>query len=248
MSERTDTAKGNAARWRRWPVLVPAGVLLLAVAVQGVQIFQVTPRPRGPHLAQAVPALLSGWESQDVALGTNEFLSNEAEKILNYDEVVYRRYSRAGEAFTVYVAYWSAGKMPVQLVASHTPDRCWTENGWRCVAMRFKQTGLFAGAELQPAEWRLFEPPLGGSPTYVLYWHLVDGRPYDYGERFNSVPDPIRWWRGAMQQALRGNREQYFIRLTGDQPLENLWTDPGFQAIVRGLAGLGLARPAAGGS
>jgi hypothetical protein len=225
--------------WRRWPLILPAGVLLLAVLAQGGQFFRKTTRSRGPHLAATVPTDLAGWVSRDVPLGANEFLANEAGKVLNYDEFVYRAYNRAGEGFTVYVAYWGPGKMPVQLVASHTPDRCWTENGWRCLSMRFKQTGLFAGAELQPAEWRLFEPPLGGRPTYVLYWHLVGGRPYDYGERFNSVPDPIRWWRGAVEQMVRGNREQYFIRLTSDQPLESLWAEPGFREIVRNLAGLG---------
>ena len=142
--------------------------------------------------------ILPGWASRDLPLGPSEFLSSEVEKVLNYDEVINREYQRGSDRFGVYVAYWSAGKMPVQLVASHTPDRCWTENGWRCLDMRFKQRGFFAGMDVAPAEWRLFEPPLGGAPTYVLYWHLVDGETYDYGERFNAVPDPVRWWRGAM--------------------------------------------------
>jgi hypothetical protein len=227
--------------WRQWSLILPALVLMVAVAMQGVKFFRETPKPRDPHLVQAVPLTLpGGWTGADVPLGANEFMSNEVEKVLNYDAVLNREFSRGGESFGVYVAYWGAGKMPTRLVASHTPDRCWTENGWRCLAMKFKQPEIFEGSVLQPAEWRLFEPPLGGSPTYVLYWHLVEGHAYDYGDRFNNVPSPILWWKDAVQQAVLGSREQYFIRLTSNEPLENLWSDPGFAEVLRGLGRLGL--------
>jgi hypothetical protein len=106
--------------------------------------------------------------------------------------------------------------------------------------MKFKARETFEGSPLQPAEWRVFEPPRGGAPTYVMYWHLVEGRTSDYGNRFNNVPDPVLWWKDAMQQAVLGSREQYFIRLTSNEPLENLWNDPGFEEGLRGLGGLGL--------
>lgn len=226
--------------WLRWSLLVPAFVLSGAVAMQAMGGMREVAKPRGPHLAQAVPVELSGWVAKDVPLGANEFMNNEVEKILNYDEFVNREYRRGSQSFGVYVAYWGAGKMPTRLVASHTPDRCWTENGWRCLDMKFKQTRLMDGAPLQPAEWRTFEPASGAKPTHVLYWHLVEGRVYDYGERFNAVPDPVLWWKDAVQQALLGSREQYFIRLTSTEPLENLWNDPGFAEVVRGLGRLGL--------
>ena len=227
--------------WQQWSLVLPALVLVVAVAMQGVHFFRETPKPRDPHLDRAVPLILpGGWTGTEMPLGTNEFISNEVEKVLNYDAVLNREFSRGGETFGVYVAYWGAGKMPTRLVASHTPDRCWTENGWRCLAMKFKQPEIFEGAVLQPAEWRLFEPPLGGSPTYVLYWHLVEGHVYDYGNRFNNVPSPLLWWKDAVQQAVLGSREQYFIRLTSNEPLENLWSDPGFTEVLRGLEQLGL--------
>ena len=37
-----------------------------------------------------------------------------------------------------------------------------------------------------------------------------------------------------------GNGEQYFIRLTSNEPLEGLWKDPGIADILRGLGRLGL--------
>ena len=225
---------------RSWSLMLPGGVLLAAVALQGMTIFRETPQPRAPHLTQTVPLALAGWSGRDVPLGANEFIAGEVEKVLNYDEVLNREYGRSGENFGVYVAYWGSGKMPTRLVASHTPDRCWTENGWRCLEMKFKEKQVFEGTALQPAEWRVFDPPRGGTPTYVMYWHLVEGRPYDYGERFNDVPDPLLWWKDAVQQALLGSREQYFIRLTSSEPLENLWNDPGFAEVLRGLGRLGL--------
>lgn len=227
--------------WRRWSLVLPAVVLIAAVAVQGLRFIRESPKPREPHLARAVPAQLTGWTGRDVPLGATEFVANEVEKVLNYDEVVNREFTRSGENFGVYVAYWGAGKMPTRLVASHTPDRCWTENGMRCVEMKFKQPANFEGAALQPAEWRRFESARGGKPVYVLYWHLVEGRLYDYGDRFNDVPSPLLWWKDAVQQAFLGSREQYFIRITSSEPLENLWSDPGFAEILRGLGRLGLA-------
>jgi hypothetical protein len=233
--------------WRvRWSLVLPSFVLVLAVAIQNVHFFRETPKPRDPHLDQVVPlALPGGWTGADLPLGATEFMSNEVEKVLNYDAVLNREYNRGAETFGVYIAYWGAGKMPTRLVASHTPDRCWTENGWHCLAMKFKQPEVFEGATLQPAEWRKFEPPLGGGPTYVLYWHLVEGRLYDYGDRFNAVPSPVLWWKDAVQQAVLGSREQFFIRLTSNEPLENLWSDPGFAAVLRGLEQLGLMKPVA---
>ncbi len=225
----------------RASLILPAFALAAAVAVQNTHMFRKAPPPRDIRLAQRVPEGISGWEGRDVPLGPNEFIAGEVEKVLNYDQVVYREFKRNGETFGVYVAYWGPGKMPTRLVASHTPDRCWTENGWRCLDMKFKREEALDGLELQPAESRLFEPPEGGKPTYVLYWHLVDGRVYDYGPRFNSVPDPIRWWKDAVQEILRGNREQIFIRLTSNEPIENLWTDPGIEEVLHSLVGLGLS-------
>jgi hypothetical protein len=66
---------------------------------------------------------------------------------------------------------------------------------------------------------------------------------YDYGDRFNQVPSPMLWWKDAVQQALLGSREQYFIRVTSTEPIENLWNDAGFTEVMRGLGRLGLIAP-----
>lgn len=226
--------------WLRWSLLVPVGVLFVAAALQSIAVFRETPQPRGPHLDAHVPSSVRGWRVRNLPLGQNESVRDAVVKTLNYDDVVYREYARPTVAFGVYVAYWGAGKMPTRLVASHTPDRCWTENGWTCRDMRFRQTLSVLDRPLQPAEWRQFQPPNSGQTVYVLYWHLVDGRVLDQGGRFNAVPHPLHWWKDAVQQAFRGSREQYFIRLTSTVPFDRIWNDPGFLEVLRGLQRLGL--------
>jgi hypothetical protein len=223
--------------------MLPALGLVAAVSVQGTNPFREAPRPHPvpPPLSQVIPDRAAGWTGRDLPLGANEFLTGEAQRILNYDDVLYREYTSGRQSFSVYVAYWGPGKMPVRFVAIHTPDRCWTGNGWHCLDMKFMEPETFAGTPFKPAQWRLFEPPSGGQQVYVLYWHLVNGQLYDYGRRFNDVPDPLLWWKDVVQQVVLGNREQYFIRLTSSEPLENFRGDPGFSAIAHSLAQLGLA-------
>lgn len=232
--------------YRRWSLVLPALVLLAAIGVQALDVFRETPVPRGAHLGRHIPSRLAGWQMAELPLGANEAVAREAEKILNFDEVMNREYRRGDTTLGVYVAYWSAGRMPTRLVASHTPDRCWTENGWRCLEMKFHETRSVGGAPLLPAEWRLFQPPSGGPPTHVLYWHLVNGELYDYGGRFNAVPHPLLWWKDAVRQALLGSREQYFIRLTSNVPFERLWSDPSVTPLLEGVRSLGLAAKPAG--
>ncbi len=222
-------------------VLVLGSVLLVvAISLQLFFRWREKPHSTPPLLADVMVRSLKGWRVTDEQLGQTEAVSSSVLKTLNFDDYVYRRYQSSGAQFTVYVAYWGPGKMPTRLVASHTPDRCWTESGMRCVEMRFRERFELGGKTLLPAEVRAFLLPPGGEKTYVAYWHLVDGRLYDYGARFNAVPHPWLWWKDAVAQAAYGSREQLFIRITSLQTLEILWRDPGFQRVMEGVAALGL--------
>lgn len=192
-------------------------------------------------LAERVPLSIHGWAGFDESLGATEFLQSSVEKNLNYDDMVNRRYTKGTTVLGVYVGYWTPGRMPVQKVASHTPDRCWSENGWTCLADRFPYEVPTGQAVLFPAYWREFTAPGSQKPTYVLYWHLVGGEPYDYGGGFNQSLSPVAWWKETLHYAFKGSAEQYFIRLTSNKPFEELWDDPGVQEIVAALAELGLA-------
>jgi len=199
------------------------------------------------RLAVRVPEALPGWLGRDEPLGPNERARSVVERTLNFDDYAYRVFTKAGAQIGVYVAYWAPGRMPLQKVASHTPDRCWTENGWACVELRFAETIELPGVKLRPAQWRVFTPP--GAPAareYVLFWHLVGDRLYDYGERFHRRPEIVRWWRDTVAYAFSGSDAQYFIRLTSDRPFAALAGDPGWEELLRALAQLGLG--GAGGS
>ena len=89
------------------------------------------------------------------------------------------------------------------------------------------------------------------SPSILLCVNLLspDGR-YDQLYLSNyaliQVKDALARIDGVGDVAFLGSREQYFIRLTSSEPLEDLWSDPGFSQLLRGLGGLGLvAKPVA---
>lgn len=228
-----------------------AGVILLAaVAFQSLDLIRETVQPVArTRLADVLPrGLEAGWTVVDEPLGATEAANASALKTLNLDDYVFRRYQRGSDSFTVYAAYWAPGRMPTRLVASHTPDRCWTESGMRCVDMRFQERYNIGARPLLPAEYRTFLPADASAdggrgsarPIHVAYWHTVEGQLYDYGRRFNAVPSPWLWWKDTLAQAAYGSREQLFVRIASERPLETWFADPAFQAVMTAVAGQGL--------
>jgi hypothetical protein len=228
-------------------LFIVLGGLLLAAAVclQFGFRFQENPVARPPHLRQSIPETLGSWMVSDEQLGPSEAASASAVKTLNLDEYVYRAYTKGSTRFTIYAAYWAPGRMPTRLVASHTPDRCWTEIGLRCTDMKFKLPVSVGDRALLPAEWRIFAAP-GGEVTHVMYWHLVEGELYDYGYRFNAIPNPWLWWKDTVSHAMKGSREQYFIRVTANIPFDQLRGDAGFETALSSMGGLALQALPAG--
>ncbi|MBI2814393.1 MAG: hypothetical protein HYX71_08925 [Opitutae bacterium] len=221
-------------------------VLLGGIVLQWVNVRDVKKGDRAAELrpvglAERMPVTLAGWKGRDEPLGLNEATRSAAERVLNYDDYVFRVFEKDSRQVGVYIAYWAAGRMPMQKVASHTPDRCWTENGWRCEDMRFAEPVGVGELHLRPAQWRRFTPPNGAAMQYVVYWHLVGDRLYDYGTRFNSRPAMDKWWRDTLEYAFSGSEAQYFIRVTSNQPFEELKGDPGWEELLGALAKLGLA-------
>ena len=230
-----------------FPMKAPVifGVLgVLAVAVVA-QVF-MGPRSlpsRGVHLAGALPSDLPGWTSKPVKLGATEALQGSVEQVLQFDDVFFREYESARGKVSLYVAYWGPGKMPTQVVASHTPDRCWTSAGWSCDEMRHVVPLNGRRSTLREGERRIFRAP-DGQKLQVQFWLLVGGREYDFGERFNRIPSVWRWWRDAARQVVTAAPEQYFVRLTSERPFEELAGDAGWEELLASLAALGLAPPA----
>ena len=210
--------------------------LLVIIGTQWLRVEQESPQIKPIDLASQLPLAAQGWQSEDLALGATEAVENAVEKTLNFDSYVHRRYQNGELDFTVYAAYWGPEKMPVNLVASHTPDRCWTESGWQCSEMRFQQTYTLEGRSLKPAEFRIFKS--SNQTRYVLYWHLVGDNVYNYGKRFNESPHIGLWLAGAFQQITTGVPDQYFIRIGSTTPFEVLWEIPFFRQVMQHLTEL----------
>ncbi|MBL9188111.1 MAG: hypothetical protein JNK23_11565 [Opitutaceae bacterium] len=228
-------------------LILAATVLLMAVALQFVRVRHSTAGERDPaarrlDLKRQIPAQVAGWSVTDEPLGPNEAVRGAIERTLNYDDYVYRLYRRGGMTVGIYAAYWAPDRMPVQKVASHTPDRCWIENGWTCLDQRFAEKISASDARLQPAQWRIFQAPgRDGRLEHVLYWHLVGAKLHDYGGRLATSPGIIGWWRDAVAYALAGSREQVFVRVTSSVPFERLQGEAGWKTLVEALASLGLS-------
>ncbi len=232
---------GRNAAW-----LAGAGTLVIAVAAQlwrPVPVLSPQAKVEG-RLARQLPATLDSWQVRDEPLGHNEVVKAGVEDVLRFDDYVFRRYSKGGRWFSVYVAHWQPGKMPTRLVAEHTPDRCWVENGWICDVRENQRPLEFKERPLWPGEFRTFRTPGNtGEPHQVLFWLLVEGVPYDYRQHGNLFRHAVRWWSGAVAEfARRQPPEQYFIRIASTSSFDVLWREPGFQAVMESVAKLGLYR------
>lgn len=220
------------------------GVLVLI----GAAVLQLTGERKnlpgkGQHLSRVLPRELSGWRGREASLGPNEAASGAVEKVLRFDDVYFREFNSARGSINLYVAYWDPGAMPVQLVASHTPDRCWLENGWQIEAAKHGFTMKERESALMEGEWRTFVHS-NQQRLNVLFWHLVGTRTYDFGDGLTRVPSIWRWWRDAAKQLFLEPEEQYFIRLSSNRPFEQLVGDPGWEELLQALAKLGLAEAA----
>ena len=214
-------------------------VLALAAGIQ----FRQQRNPllgKGRHLTYVLPVNPPGWTGRNVALGTTEAEHGAVEKILQFDDVYFREFATAKGTVALYVAYWSPGRIPTQLVASHTPDRCWVESGWKNERAKHAYTLTYGNKSLRPGEWRTFLAP-DGQRLNVLFWHLVGTEIHDDGEGLTKVPPVWRWWRAAAWQIFQSPPEQYFIRLTSNRPFEELAGDPGWEELLGALAKLGLS-------
>ena len=192
-----------------------------------------------PSTAAADPALLLPAAAQGWQVTT----ANDLDKfsgILRTTQLVERTYAKniAGQPtlFSVYIARWAPGQAPVSLVASHTPDACWPGAGWHPQPNPTPQTTLtLAGRSLPRAEYRIFQSA-NSPPLQVWFWHVYDGRVINYRDPY-SVPALLEL---ALRYGFRREGEQYFIRITSNQPWDQLAQEPVIAEIVAHLATVGL--------
>ena len=219
-----------------WSVASALAVLLVGVAVQ-LGVFSRKPEPAPTvDLSQLLPPANHGWSADDIPVADTETLKTKVREMLNYSTAVQRRYRLGEREFTVYVAYWTPARMHPRQIAGHTPDVCWVAAGWRMGDEDYAREARFKGRALWHAQYRKFTA--GEQIRHVLYWHLAGGRLSGFAEdprsRTAEFLDTIRFnpWSAP--------REQYFIRLSSPEPLEQLWSEPAFEEVIARLVPLGL--------
>ena len=223
-----------------------AAVLVFFVGIALQVSAKLQPVPESTlkkPLENAIPAGLEGWTVKNLDLGPTESVTQRSYDLLRLDDFVHRSYSRGDMNFSVYVAYWKPGKMPVRLVNQHTPDRCWTEVGWVCTERKWNVERSVNGRPLQPGQWGVYE--IDDFKNYTYFWHMVGGRAHWYGgERINTKSSLTSVWEDFQKFGLNVHREQFFIRIVSSQPMDELWSEPGFIKVMEDLADLCLAEPA----
>ncbi len=220
-------------------------VVVILLAVIGIQFASyLTPVPESTltqKLDILIPSTLPGWEVKDLDLGSTESVTARSHSLLKLDDFVHRSYSRGDRSFTVYVAYWESGKMPVRLVNQHTPDRCWTEVGYICTDRKWNIERTVNGKQLQPGQWGIYE--LNDFKNYTYFWHIVGGEVHWYGgNRVNTRSSLSTVWEDFRKFGLNVHREQFFVRIVSAQPMDDLWDEAGFNTVLSDLADLCLAK------
>ena len=191
----------------------------------------------GDALDLFVPRTLDGWDVKDILLGDTEFGVKAVLSVLNCDSYVYREFTKGEISFSVYFVYWRAGQAPIQSVATHSPENCWVQNGWKC--LEWKDNFSLGPKDMSavPGSWRRFLSP---SKHYfdVQYWHVVAGKVHNFGYRQNVSTYAFNWVRDGTGQMINGLPEQYFIRIVSRRPLGELLGDTGFSGIMKRLMGV----------
>lgn len=187
-------------------------------------------------LNDKIPSELPGWEIRDLPLAESEEMQNRVEGILNYTEALFREYRRGDTEFSVYIGYWEPRRMPIRLVQAHTPDICWVRNGWEVEDMEESVRLTCQGMPLMPTESRVMGRD--AFTIYVYYWHVV-GEDI-YVNRIIGTWDRLDPIKSLFRFGLHQQQEQFFIRISSNRPLSEIWDDPDIQTIVAGLADLAI--------
>jgi len=85
---------------------------------------------------------------------------------------------------------------------------------------------------------------------HVAFWHLVGGEVNTYpqfgfheGWRgfWERLPNYVR---DVIRHPFDRQKEQFFIRLTSNRPLDHIWSNPDLQTVIDRLSVLGLTEKA----
>lgn len=226
--------------------LIPWVVAATAILGIGFQVYASIAHQPVIRIDQPIDELLPksipGWEATELDLGPTERVREQADEILNLDSFYHYQFSKGSLSFTVYLAHWNPGKMPVYFVGSHTPDVCWVSNGMKMLEADHRDHLAVNGKTLITADERVFDAK--GQEIFVYYWHMLGDESYraeNEAGRVNSLKRLTNFFEYGFDQ----RREQIFFRIHSDKPLNRVWPLPEVQdylAQVVEVAGVVAAK------
>lgn len=179
-------------------------------------------------LADLLPDPPQGWTRTLRPIADTPEMQKAVGEILHYDDGVFADYTYGRERVSVYIAYWTPGKMQHRQIASHTPDVCWTLAGWNCTERGVARPGI-SGHFF--AEARTFTAK--GTTEYVWYWHMVNGKPVSYST--DKLPPWYAFITDVVTLGFHQREEQFFLRLSATSPLESAVLSPTVTALLHAL-------------
>lgn len=207
------------------------GLLLFAISliVYG-ELSVPAPRFHG-NLAGLLPAPPDGWKMVERSIAETPEMEATVGRILNFDDGLFCDFRGNDSRFSLYLAYWSPGRMNYREVGSHTPDVCWVANGW--VKQQAGQIDLsdFVGRKTLVGEARTFM--VSDQVEYVWFWHIVGRGVKSYGGA--GVPPWYSAFLDIWDKGLRQREEQFFIRISSSKPLESLLDTSPLGSILQGF-------------
>lgn len=224
-------------------VVLPLAALVLAIGLQLVpkldEPYFAPPQP----MAKLLPENEDGWVGEDTPLGETEFMEQVVKDVLRYDEAFFRVYRKGDTQVGVYAAYWGPGSINPIDAATHSPDLCWVNAGWREEKHTYDLTVPDGrGGDLLETQYRVFVAD-GGQRQEVLFWHLLGGRVSGY------AMGPSTRWRERLpvmidnqvhNQFGRIQREQVFLRISTNKTIEELLSDPFWGKLTKALGPMGI--------
>lgn len=214
-------------------------ILLTALSLRAYFAFVPPPEPTlHDKLTEIVPSAIAGWEIEDMDISNSPGSSARITNFLNFDDSVVRMFRKDDTFVRLYVAYWRPGTASYRWAGAHTPDTCWVQAGWTRLDREYGIPFQGNGVDFEPAEFGIYQ--IKDHSENVYFWHLVAGKAFSYKQKgghniFGSLLD-------IKHHGLNLREEQFFIRLSSNQNLEDLKKLDGFNQILDSLGKIGLAR------
>ena len=208
--------------------------VVLLVSAIGLVLYGTTRVPEHSFhgkLAEILPPAPAGWTMIKREIADTPEMKEAVGELLNYDDGVFVDYTNGADRLSVYIAYWTPGKMSQRLVAGHTPDVCWVGNGWVKESSETVRGLKGDGKPLPPAEGRLFK--IQGTAEHVWFWHIVGSEAKSYATGF--APPWYAPITDLLTKGLNQREEQFFIRLSSQIPLTSTSLNPILQAVLSTL-------------